>query len=235
MKENVLRELGFTERLTLSVLSFFSYAFLRLYLATLRKTYANTGDCRKRYAREEGMILAFWHNQILSMPFFTFGRRCRISTLVSLSRDGELTARIVGLWGIGTVRGSSHRGGISALKELLRLAKDPRHHIALTPDGPQGPPFVVKDGPLILAMRSGRPIIPLAVAYQRYFQLKSWDGFLLPFPFTKAYFVCGDPVHITEPSDPAGLERAREKLAQGLDLTNARAMAMRIPKGFSPS
>jgi len=235
MKENIARELGLTERLSLSVLSFFSYAFVRLYLATLRKTYANTDDCRKRYAREEGMILVFWHNQILSMPLFYFGRRYQLSTLVSLSRDGELTARIVRLWGIGTVRGSSHRGGVSALKELLRLARDPRHHIALTPDGPQGPPFVVKDGPLILAMRSGRPIVPLAVAYQRYFQFKSWDGFLFPFPFTKAYFVCGDPVHITEPSEPKALESAREKLLQGLDLTNARAMAMRIPKELPPS
>ncbi len=231
MKENVSRKLALTERLFLSVLSFFSYAFVRLYLATLRKTYANTDDYRSRYAREEGMILAFWHNQILSMPFLYFGKRFQISTLVSLSQDGELTARIVRLWGIRSVRGSSHRGGISALKTLLRLAQDPRHHIALTPDGPKGPPFVVKDGPLILAMRSGRPVIPLAVSYQRYIQLKSWDGFLLPFPFTKAYFVCGDPVHIMDAPDSEGLEKARKKLAQGLELTNARAMAMRIPKG----
>ena len=235
MREAPSKKISLREDLSLSILSLLAYLLTRLYVATIRKTYINAESYRRRYERDEGMIIAFWHNQLLTMPLFYFGRRFGLSTLISLSKDGELASRIVRRWGIGTVRGSSHRGGIAALKEMLRLSKDSCHHIALTPDGPKGPPFVVKDGPLILAMRSGRSITPLAVAYQRYAQMKSWDGFLLPFPFTKAYFVCGDPVHITEEDNPEGLDRARARLTAALHETNALAMSMRTAKGTRTS
>jgi hypothetical protein len=235
MREAPSKKISLREDLSLSILSLLAYLLIRLYVATIRKTYINAESYRRRYERDEGMIIAFWHNQLLTMPLFYFGRRFGLSTLISLSKDGELASRIVRRWGIRTVRGSSHRGGIAALKEMLRLSKDSCHHIALTPDGPKGPPFVVKDGPLILAVRSGRSITPLAVAYQRYAQMKSWDGFLLPFPFTKAYFVCGDPVHITEEDNPEGLDRARARLTAALHETNALAMSMRIAKGIRTS
>ena len=235
MREAPSKKISLREDLSLSILSLLAYLLTRLYVATIRKTYINAESYRRRYERDEGMIIAFWHNQLLTMPLFYFGRRFGLSTLISLSKDGELASRIVRRWGIRTVRGSSHRGGIAALKEMLRLSKDSCHHIALTPDGPKGPPFVVKDGPLILAVRSGRSITPLAVAYQRYAQMKSWDGFLLPFPFTKAYFVCGDPVHITEEDNPEGLDRARARLTAALHETNALAMSMRIAKGIRTS
>ncbi len=230
MRKIPSKKISRREDLWLFFLSLFVYVLIRLYIATLRKTYVNAESYRTRYAKEEGMILAFWHNQILTLPIFYFGRPEGLSTLISLSKDGELTSRIVRRWGIRTIRGSSHRGGMDAFKELLRRARNPRHHIALTPDGPKGPPFVVKDGLLILAKRSGRPITPLAVAYQRYTPLKSWDGFLIPYPFTKAYFVSGDPVQITEELDPEGLDRARERLTAAIHATNARAMSMRRPK-----
>ena len=235
MREAPSKKISLREDLSLFILSLLAYLLIRLYVATIRKTYINAESYRRRYERDEGMIIAFWHNQLLTMPLFYFGRRFGLSTLISLSKDGELASRIVRRWGIRTVRGSSHRGGIAALKEMLRLSKDSCHHIALTPDGPKGPPFVVKDGPLILAMRSGRSITPLAVAYQRYAQMKSWDGFLLPFPFTKAYFVCGDPVHITEEDNPEGLDRARARLTAALHETNALAMSMRTAKGTRTS
>lgn len=203
---------------------------IRFYLASLRKTYLNCESYRERYIREEGMLISFWHNQLLAMPLLYFGKPFRISTLVSLSRDGDLTTRILHRWGIGTVRGSSARGGISALKELLRLAKNPHHHLVLTPDGPKGPPFEIKDDLLVLAQKSGRPIIPLAISFQSFIQLNNWDGFLVPLPFTKAYFVCGDPVHIPEISDEQGLEDARKLVKRALQDINALAFSMRKPK-----
>lgn len=203
---------------------------LRFYLASLRKTYIHCESYRERYIREEGMLISFWHNQLLAMPLLYFGKPFRISTLVSLSRDGELTTRILNRWGIGTVRGSSTRGGISAFKELLRLARNPHHHLVLTPDGPKGPPFEIKEGLLALAQKSGRPIIPLAVSFQSFIQLNSWDGFLVPLPFTKAYFVCGDPVHIPETLDEQGLVEARNLIKRALQDINALAFSLRTPK-----
>ncbi len=224
--ENRKEEYGFP----LSWASLAISVCIRFYLASLRKTYLNCESYRKRYIHEEGMLISFWHNQSLAMPLLYFGKPFRISTLVSHSRDGELTTRILHRWGIGTVRGSSTRGGISALKELLRLARNPHHHLVLTPDGPKGPPFEIKDDLLVLAQKSGRPIIPLALSFQRFIQINSWDGFLLPLPFTKAYFVCGDPVHIPEISDEQGLEDARKLVKRALQDINALAFSMRKPK-----
>lgn len=176
------------------------------------------------------MVLAFWHNQLLTMPCLYFGPPFGISTLIPLSRDGDLTSRIVHRWGIGTVRGSSSKRETAAMKELLRLGLNPRHHFALTPDGPRGPAFEVKDGLLILAQETGRPIVPLAVAYDRYLRLAGWDGFLVPVPFTKAYFVCGDPVHIPGNLSPEALSELRDRVTRALALTNALAMSKRGKK-----
>ncbi len=205
------------------------YGVIRLYVATLRKSCLNCEEYRRRYARNEGMLIAFWHNQLLAMRTVYYGQPFGLSTLVSRSQDGDIAARVLHYWKLGTVRGSSHRGGIQALKELLRLASQPSHHLALAPDGPQGPPFEVKEGLILLAQKTGRPITPLAVAFQRYLQLNSWDGFLLPFPFTKAYFVCGDPVHIPPDLD---IEEARLRVTRALQDVNAFAVSQRSsPKG----
>lgn len=214
----------------LSLASLVIWVCLRFYLASLRKTYLHCESYRERYIREEGMLITFWHNQLLAMPLLYFGKPFRISTLVSLSRDGEFTKRILNRWRIGTVRESSTRGGISALKDLLRLARNPHLHLVLTPDGPKGPPFEIKEELLFLAQKSGRPIIPLAVSFQTFLQLNSWDGFLVPLPFTEAYFVCGDPVHIPEILDEQGLEEARNLVKRALQDINALAFSLRTPK-----
>jgi len=213
-----------------SLLSRLFYIVVRVYVATLRKSFFHCREYRSRYDRNEGMVLSFWHNQLLTMPVLYFGPPFGISTLVSLSRDGELTSRIIHRWGIATVRGSSSRRATAAMKELIRLGRDPHHHLAITPDGPRGPAFVVKDGLIVLAQRSGKPIIPLAVSYEKYFQLNSWDGFLIPVPFTKAYFVCGSPVHIPERLDEEGFAEMRKQVARALAETNAEAMSKRTKK-----
>ena len=214
----------------LSLLSVLVYLVIRAYVATLRKSFSNCEDYRARYDRGEGMILSFWHNQILAMPTLYFGKPFAVSTLISLSRDGELAARIVRRWGIGAVRGSSSRRATAAMKELLRLGQDPHHHFALTPDGPKGPAFFVKEGLIVLAQRSGKPIVPLAISYQRYLQLNSWDGFLLPYPFTKAYFVCGNPVHIPEQLEEKEFPEFEKQVFRAMVEANAHAMSLRKKK-----
>jgi lysophospholipid acyltransferase (LPLAT)-like uncharacterized protein len=177
------------------------------------------------------MILSFWHNQLLAMPLLCLGKPFGISTLVPPSKDGDLTSRILRRFGIGTVRGSSSRRETAAMREFLRLGRDPHHHLALTADGPRGPAFSVTDGLVLLAQRTGKPVLPLAVSYQKYFQLKSRDGFLVPCPFTRAYFVCGNPVHIPRELDEDGFEEMRRLLARALAETNALAMSKRERKG----
>jgi hypothetical protein len=111
------------------------------------------------YQEGKRVIIAFWHSRQLMMPLTYRGTLAHI--LISQHRDGELIARVVERFGFRAVRGSSTRGGVEALRELIRLGRS-GVDLVVTPDGPKGPPQVVKMGVIQLARASKLPIIPLA-------------------------------------------------------------------------
>ncbi|HEU4684688.1 MAG TPA: lysophospholipid acyltransferase family protein [Nitrospira sp.] len=110
------------------------------------------------YRQGQRVIIAFWHARQLMMPLTYRGTGAHI--LISHHRDGEIIARIVERFGFRTVRGSSTRGGVEALRELIRLGRA-GVDLVVTPDGPKGPAQVVKMGVIQLARASGLPIVPL--------------------------------------------------------------------------
>lgn len=110
------------------------------------------------YRRGSAMILAFWHSRQLMMPIAYRGRQ--IHVLISRHRDGEIIARIIARFGFHTVRGSSTRGGVQALRELIRIGRQ-GHDLCVTPDGPKGPAQVAKAGAIELAKATGLPIVPV--------------------------------------------------------------------------
>lgn len=111
------------------------------------------------YREGKRVIIAFWHARQLMMPLTYRGTLAHI--LISQHQDGEIIARIVERFGFRAVRGSSTRGGVPALRELIRLGRS-GVDLVVTPDGPKGPPQVAKVGVIQLARASGLPIIPLA-------------------------------------------------------------------------
>ncbi len=139
---------------------------------------------------KKGVIYAFWHQRLL--PFCFTHRRQGVNVLVSTHKDGEIIARLISNLGFRTVRGSSTRGGLRAFFEM---ASDNRQHfdIAVTPDGPRGPSKVLKPGLLLLARRTGRPVIPIANAVWPRIELRSWDRFHLPAPGARCSVVLGEP------------------------------------------
>ena len=147
------------------LLSFLGYLFIRALHATLRV----------RHVRAENLdnvpqsILAFWHAHVL----LSLHSRWRPPTtaIISQSKDGEIVSRVLHLYGAETARGSSTRGGDVALREVLRDVRAGKS-IAITPDGPKGPPRVVKDGIVYIAKVSGLPIVPFAFAAKK----KSYYG-----------------------------------------------------------
>lgn len=149
------------------------------------------GETRRLWERDERYVLAFWHDQLLLMPYSYKGPGVKM--LISASKDGELIARFLSRFGHGAVRGSSSRGGNRAFRQLLREAKGP-FDLGVTPDGPKGPRHQVKDGVAQLARLSGRPIVPQAFACSRGKRFASWDRFLLPLPFGRCVYVYGAPV-----------------------------------------
>ena len=137
--------------------------------------------------RQQPCIVAAWHNRILVLPI-CFGRLKNVQRLIvltSASRDGALLAGVVRSFGMDAVRGSSSRRGATALRELageLESGAD----VIITPDGPRGPRYVLSPGIIFLAQKTGLPLMRVQVDYERYWELKSWDRFRIPKPFSRA-------------------------------------------------
>jgi lysophospholipid acyltransferase (LPLAT)-like uncharacterized protein len=208
------------------------FLLLLLLRRSIRFVFVGYEDLFRRWKTNEGVLIAFWHNQSLFMPFVWRGRWDHAHTVVSRSADGELIAALLRFFGIRSVRGSSSRGGMEALLEIIRLSRDRSRTFVLTPDGPQGPAFRVKDGAIHLAMKTGMPLYCFSVAYTRFKMFGSWDGFLLPLPFSRAYFVCSGPLYLSKTDDP---DTALLTVQELLNRTNERAMALALNKGISRS
>jgi lysophospholipid acyltransferase (LPLAT)-like uncharacterized protein len=137
-------------------------------------------------ARRQPCIVAAWHNRILLLPvcFARFRNGQNLVVLTSASRDGEILTAIVRRFGIGAVRGSSSRRGALALRELTEVLAG-GSDVIITPDGPRGPCYVLGPGLVYLAQKTGLPLMRVSVDYARYWELKSWDRFRVPKPFSK--------------------------------------------------
>ena len=134
------------------------------------------------------VIVCFWHNRILGITF-AFDRiypkkRAGVTVLTSPSKDGEILAQLVGAFGMKAVRGSSSRRGSRALLELVKLIRSGRD-IAITPDGPRGPRYLLGPGIILLAQTTGTRIVPAHASFSRCVRMKTWDGFIIPLPFSK--------------------------------------------------
>jgi hypothetical protein len=137
-------------------------------------------------------VLAFWHGTML-LPWYV-NRNKNIAAIVSSSSDGELLARALTKWNYRVARGSSHKGGREALDTLINYAEE-NYSVTITPDGPTGPPKVMKAGAVITAKKTGIPLILLGVYINNKFVLKSWDSFEIPKPFSKAVVVYSEPLY----------------------------------------
>jgi len=139
-------------------------------------------------------IFALWHNRLLfAAPLGRCALCSRSSVLISASRDGEYISTIIKFFKIKPVRGSSSRGGLTALIHLLKELKQKRS-IILTVDGPRGPRYVLHQGITMLAHKSGLPVVPLMINSPKHWTLKSWDRMQIPKPFSTVDFILGDPL-----------------------------------------
>ena len=134
----------------------------------------------------------------------------------SLSSDGNLQAKILTRLGYFIVRGSSSKGGAKALVSMIREQKKGRD-VAFAADGPKGPIYKVKPGPIYIAQKSGAAIIPVATSARAKWFLNNWDEYLIPKPFTKTVVRYGEPVYVSKDAD---IEKIMEDLNNRLDKLN---------------
>lgn len=193
--------------------------FAKLWHATLdiQIVAANPAfDCTSPFF-EQPCIYLLWHEYML-LPLGIYGH-ANCSMLVSKHRDAHLLCRVGQHMGIDVVRGSTTRGGLSALRELKRRAG--LQNIVITPDGPQGPRRKMAPGAIYLASRLQMPIICVGIGYDRPKRMGTWDRFALPRPFSRCRLISADPIRPPQDARREEIEAYRVQTEQTLiGLTN---------------
>jgi lysophospholipid acyltransferase (LPLAT)-like uncharacterized protein len=162
-------------------------------------------------------IYCVWHNRLALCMIAYFGyvkkrnRTPGMAAMVSASRDGAFLAGILECFGVQPVRGSSSRRGRQALLELTTWAER-GYDLAITPDGPRGPCYVVQPGVMSLAQLTGLPIVPVSYHLGWKIRAKSWDRFQIPLPFARCEVTIGKVLRVPRETDAAGREELRKQL-----------------------
>jgi hypothetical protein len=210
--ENRTRRRNLVE--SLPFLPLLAGAVLRLIHRTCRFEIVEEEFYRNVKETEKPCIAAFWHFCYPSLLYFF--RDQGYLTIISRSRDGELAARVVKRFGFFSFRGSPGKGGSTALKGIISAFRDGPGG-GFVADGSQGPAQVAQKGLLLLAMYSGRPIVPVSVAASRCWRFRTWDRTLLPKPFAKVTVVFGPLIRMERRATQFQIEESRLQLERTLN------------------
>jgi lysophospholipid acyltransferase (LPLAT)-like uncharacterized protein len=211
--ENSVRTFSLRERLQLFLITWAGYLFIRLIGPTLRYQAELEPGARSDGLNAQTGIWCFWHRSVIPAAW--------------RFRD----KRIIGKFGFGAVRGSSSRGAVGALLGMRREL-ELGHPVAFTIDGPRGPRYVAKPGPILLAKKTGFPVSCFFLAAERAWILNSWDRMIIPKPFSRVTLHVSSPIFV--PADASdeqmaalhqqmqeSLERCMEKAEAAMGVTNA--------------
>lgn len=189
-----------------------AWGLVRVLDASLRHEMAESAGLAR--VLEGPVIFAIWHNR-LALSLMLYRRYVtrvrpgrRMAAMVSASRDGGLLARVLELFGVQPVRGSSSRRGAQALLEMASWASR-GYDLAITPDGPRGPRYVVQDGVVAVAQVTGLPLVPIGVQLPWRWEAGSWDRFQVPIPFGRCRLYLGEPIVVPRGATDLDRERAR--------------------------
>lgn len=170
---------------------FVCYIIVRLLIATLRIRFTLPTE---PLSDSKSYIFAFWHGELLLMSFFYrhLLPHTPASVIISHHSDGDLIARFNSYYNIGALRGSTRKGAVKVLAQSLSWLKNGKN-LAITPDGPKGPRHSVADGIVALSQKCNTDIVPLQFKATQFWQLNSWDKFIIPKPFSEVELVAKTP------------------------------------------
>lgn len=182
----------FKRRLTLAIAPPILAVLIRLLSLTLRKRWIN-GEA----VPDEPIILAFWHGELLLTPKAYYHLSdIPASGMISDHKDGEILSKTVERLSVGSIRGSSSKGGVKALINAIKCLRGGTT-VAITPDGPRGPRHSWTGGLVKLAQKADAKIVVLTIVPHNTWRLRSWDQFFVPKPFSKVDFIFSDPISVT--------------------------------------
>jgi len=199
-----------------STLADLGNVLLRSILMTVKVKVVDKAGALKPDTSVPPAIACFWHNRILAISAmflreYPKGVRGGVTVLTSPSKDGEILSRLMAHLGMGSVRGSSSKRGARAMREMITLLEGGQD-IAITPDGPRGPRYTLGPGAIALASETGAPIIPFHAKYTSCVRMKTWDGFIVPLPFSEIHVTVDEPWYIPTGLNPAEFEQFRTNL-----------------------
>jgi lysophospholipid acyltransferase (LPLAT)-like uncharacterized protein len=196
-----------------SVLSYPIFFVANLYLATLKLEIENEQEWKDLYAQGRGIIFCSWHQLFIPLirHFGRYGKNYPAAIMISQSRDGDIIASVARYFGWQVKRGSSSKGGMEALRQMIIHLQEKRvgAHIL---DGPRGPAGVAKPGIVTLAQESNALVVPLYVEPTSAWFFKSWDKMFLPKPFSRVRVIFDRPISMPKTADREDLERQRVSL-----------------------
>ena len=190
------------------ILPFILQLFVRFIYFTSKKNFIHP-----KIDDKETFVVTFWHGELL-MQSFNYQKlkpNGQVKAMISEHKDGELIAKTVEYLNIGSVRGSSSRGGLKALINAIKELKSGTE-VAITPDGPRGPRHSVADGIVAISQKTGLKILVFNCVPSSYWQLKSWDKFVIPKPFGTIDFYISEPLDITGMEMEDAKNLIREKM-----------------------
>jgi lysophospholipid acyltransferase (LPLAT)-like uncharacterized protein len=190
--------------LNFRVVPFLVAGLTKLWSYTLRVKREGFRPVEDLVARDQRFILAFWHRRLFMMPLaYPFRRRERgVAILSSDSKDGERSAATWRWFDIHAVRGTASDDGAKALVRMIQAVRQ-GWDFGITPDGPRGPLMELKPGTLALARKTGAWIVPVTLAFDRCFHLKTWDRMVIPLPFATCVIRYGEPYKLSPKAEDA--------------------------------
>ncbi len=150
-------------------------------------------DQLKNSSEKNTWIYSIWHNNVLISPWAL--RNQNVTVMVSQSNDGEIIAKSVELFGNQTIRGSTSKNSAKVTRQAINVLRN-NQPVAITPDGPRGPKYVLQEGVLYLAALSKTPIIPFHAECSEQWEFNSWDNLKLPKPFSTLHLCFGEAINI---------------------------------------
>ena len=182
--------------------------FIRLISLTNKKVFHGPQNLS-----QEPFIMACWHGELLMIPYaYTRYRKTpHVKLLISEHFDGNLIAKTLGFFGFGTIRGSSTRGGAKALIGARKELKN-GYDLGITPDGPKGPRHEVQDGIIVMAQKAKVKITVVAIQPSSFWQLSSWDKFVIPKAFGTINYYISDLIDVKDME----LEEAKKLIQRSL-------------------
>ncbi len=195
-------------------LAFFGYLYILFVGMTSKIDISNDSLSNKMWLEKKPFILAFWHGQLM-MINYVWKCNTALNMLASSHSDGRFGSYIGSYFNLKNIPIEAKNKSPS-LRKVFKILNS-GHYIGITPDGPRGPNQKVSEGIIKIAINSQIPIIPLGFASDKNFKLRSWDSFLITYPFAKCNFVWGEPMKIPPSTKENEIEKYKTQLEEKIN------------------